>query len=40
MDGVARRYHALEEQRTPPVMRLGDRAERVFFVGSIPRVET
>jgi hypothetical protein len=31
MDALARHYHALEEQRTPPVKRLGDRAERVFL---------
>jgi len=30
IDALTRHYHAVEEQRTPPAMRLGDRAERVF----------
>ena len=30
IDALARHYHAEEEQRTPPAMTLGDRAERVF----------
>jgi hypothetical protein len=30
VDALVRHYHAQEEQRTPPVLRLGDRARRVF----------
>jgi hypothetical protein len=30
VDALVRHYHAEEEQRTPPVRRLGDRAQRVF----------
>jgi hypothetical protein len=30
MDALVRRYQAEEEQRRPPSMRLGDRAQRVF----------
>ena len=30
IDALARHYHAEEEQRTPPVLRLGDPARRVF----------
>lgn len=30
IDALVRHYHAEEEQRTPPVRRLGDRAQRVF----------
>jgi hypothetical protein len=30
MDALVRHYHAEEERRTPPVMRLGDRARRMF----------
>ena len=30
IDALIRHYHAEEEQRTPPVMRLGDRAQTVF----------
>jgi hypothetical protein len=30
IDALIRHYHAEEEQRTPPVMRLGDRAQMVF----------
>jgi hypothetical protein len=30
LDALVRHYHAEEEQRRPPVMRLGDRAQRVF----------
>jgi hypothetical protein len=30
LDALVRHYHAEEEQRTPPAMRLGDRAQRVF----------
>jgi hypothetical protein len=30
VDALVRHYHAEEEQRNPPVRRLGDRAQRVF----------
>ena len=30
IDALVRHYHAEEEQRTPPKLRLGERAERVF----------
>jgi hypothetical protein len=30
IDALARHYHAEEAQRTPPVVALSDRAERVF----------
>lgn len=30
LDALVRHYHAEEEQRTPPAMRLGARAQRVF----------
>jgi hypothetical protein len=30
LDALARHYHAEEEGRTPPVLRLGDRARRIF----------
>lgn len=30
LDALVRHYHAEEEQRTPPELRLGDRALRVF----------
>ena len=30
LDALVRHYHSEEEQRRPPVMRLGDRAQRVF----------
>jgi hypothetical protein len=30
VDALIRHYHAEEEQRTPPKMRLAERAERVF----------
>jgi hypothetical protein len=30
LDALVRHYHAEEEQRRPPFMRLGDRAQRVF----------
>jgi len=30
IDALVRHYHAEEEQRTPPTLRLGERAERVF----------
>jgi hypothetical protein len=30
IDALVRHYHAEEEQRTPPAMRLGERAQRVF----------
>jgi hypothetical protein len=30
LDALVRHYHAEEEQRKPPVMRLGERAQRVF----------
>jgi hypothetical protein len=30
IDALIRHYHAEEERRTPPVMRLGDRAQMVF----------
>jgi hypothetical protein len=30
MDALVRHYHAEEEQRRPPFMRLGERAQRVF----------
>ena len=30
MDALVRHYHAEQEQRTPPVRRLGDRSQRVF----------
>jgi hypothetical protein len=31
VDALVRRYHAEEEQRTPPTMMLGERAQRVFL---------
>lgn len=31
IDALVRHYHAEEEQRTPPMMRLGERAQRVFL---------
>jgi hypothetical protein len=31
IDAVVRYYHAEEEQRTPPTMTLGERAQRVFL---------
>ena len=31
IDALVRHYHAEEEQRTPPAMRLGERAQRVFL---------
>lgn len=31
IDALVRHYHAEEEQRTPPAVRLGDRAQRVFL---------
>jgi hypothetical protein len=30
IDALVRHYHAEEEQRTPPAMKLSERAERVF----------
>ncbi len=30
IDALVRHYHAEEDQRTPPMMRLGERAQRVF----------
>lgn len=30
IDALVRHYHAEEEQRTPPAMNLGERAQRVF----------
>jgi hypothetical protein len=30
IDALVRHYHAEEEQRTPPTLRLSERAERVF----------
>ena len=30
LDALVRHYHAEEEQRRPPFMRLGERAQRVF----------
>ena len=30
LDAMVRHYRAEEEQRSPPAMRLGDRAQRVF----------
>jgi hypothetical protein len=30
LDALVRHYHAEEERHRPPVMRLGDRAQRVF----------
>jgi hypothetical protein len=36
IDALVRHYHAEEEQRTPPVNRLGDKAQRVF--GSVQRM--
>ncbi len=30
LDALVRHYHSEEEQRTPPVLRLGDRAQQVF----------
>lgn len=32
IDALVRHYHAEEEQRTPPALRLGERAQRVFGV--------
>src|SRR5882724_5504511 len=31
IEALIRHYHAEEEQRTPPVRHVGDRAERVFL---------
>jgi hypothetical protein len=31
IDALIRHYHAEEEQRTPPAMMLGERAQRVFL---------
>jgi len=31
IDALVRRYRCEEEQRTPPTMNLGDRAQRVFL---------
>jgi hypothetical protein len=30
LDALVRHYHAEEEQRRPPALRIGDRAQRVF----------
>ena len=34
MDALVRHYHTEEEQRRPPVMRLGDRAQGYFLPSS------
>lgn len=31
IDALVRHYHAEEEQRTPPMVRLGERSQRVFL---------
>jgi hypothetical protein len=31
IDALVRHYHAEEEQRTPPIMRLGERAHCIFL---------
>lgn len=36
IDALVRHYHAEEEQRTPPVVNLSNRAERVF--ASVQRI--